>query len=509
MSVTAKNKAVEYALNKPYESAANWLYTHLIAEFFAEYGKDLPSDLKRAMLSDIAAFYDMYETARPEDDMRAFCDVLKTLYRIYPEQTLKHMRAAYAVSLIYDVPPPPGWPDCKMPSNPAAVSQPQELFWHFVENPSVFVFSLDALSVGELVWTMGVAGPLSELKGLLKPNTLPSVLEKAKQAVKTDNSRLKNKKFLPWDESERDFTPENIKKYGASDNEKMYYAWRFANANGIPCLYFCEEAGGILEIWFAYMSKPGAWKYDIERSPGAKKLFGRPLNPQTWKPADMYDMAMLGRRCCLAADGVVSNTFLRCSQILYNGGSYSDAAVLAEKSKKANPDNWRAYLAYIYAKARAGSGPDELDALWKDACGSFRKYPDVEVGLLKLYRDNLILRKKYSEADRLFFTEMRGILRVDPGFALEVYARELNGLFSRLEDKTEIFPVYLDILRRCSPSKCLGKITVPLAAKFANAGDMRSALKTVSMYENTNGSNDTTEKLRQRYSPGGGSKELE
>ena len=71
--------------------------------------------------------------------------------------------------------------------------------------------------------------------------------------------------------------------------------------------------------------------------------------------------------------------------------------------------------------------------------------------------------------------------------------------------------MYLDVLRGCSsnPDACWNKITVPLASKFADNGDMRSALKTVSMYENVNGASVNSAKLREKYSPSRTLKELE
>ncbi len=507
----AKTKAFDFALNKAYDSAADWIYTYLAAQYFSEKGAEIPSDLKKAMLENLPAFADMYEMVRPEDYLEGFTETLRTLYKVYPKQTLKYLRAAYAVSLIYDVTPLVGWPDCKMPSNPVPLSQAQEVFGYFMEEPESFAYSFDKLSVGELIWLMGVAGPLSELRELKSPNLSPAVVEKFKQIIKTDNSRIDKKKFLAWD-SEREFTVANLKEYGASPAEKMYYTWRVANANGIPCIYFCAELSGSLEVWFAYMSKEGVWKFDVGRTPVAKKLYSRPINPQTWKSLEMWDMAKIVNRRNLSKEFMYSNVFLRCAQTLYEDSSYKKAAFLADLAKKANPYNSDAYLIYIYARARGGAEPAELEGLWKNSYPPFKRFPELYIKMLKVYRNTLIARKRAAEADALFIAEMRSIMRNDSALALEVYGEEIMGIFDRLNNKNDIFPLYIEILRACilNRSNCFNKLTSPIAENFFEMGDKRSALKVLDIFDKLyGGATNYTEDLREKYSSKKKSKELE
>lgn len=181
-----------------------------------------------------------------------------------------------------------------------------------MEEPQTFILPFDRMTVGELVFVFGIAGPMDELRGLKNEKITPFIIEKLTQSIKTDTKRLKGRQELPWDDAEGPYTPENIRKRGGLDADKVYYAWRVANANGIPCLYFSERTGGKVYSWLWYMSRPGIWKTDIARDPAAKSLYGRPLNPQTWKNVELSDLLLCSKRHLVTPNGAISMAFLGC-----------------------------------------------------------------------------------------------------------------------------------------------------------------------------------------------------
>ena len=105
---------------------------------------------------------------------------------MYPDNFKKYLRSAYAVALIYDVPPQVGWPICNTPSDPVPLQQPEEVFNIFIEDPTTFVFPMDKLTIGELIWIFGVAGPLDELRALKNKNIEPFAIEKLTTSIKDD-----------------------------------------------------------------------------------------------------------------------------------------------------------------------------------------------------------------------------------------------------------------------------------------------------------------------------------
>lgn len=479
-----KTKALDLAAKQLYDECSSWLYIYCAADLFSKEGKDLNLDIKRTMLLDVPALCDLFEQIKPEDDMAGFCKVLTQIYAVYPDNFKKYLRSAYAVALIYDIPPSVGWPICNTPSDPVPLHQPEEVFNIFIGDPSTFVFPMDKLTIGELIWIFGVAGPLDELRALKNKNIEPFAIEKFTTSIKDDRKRMDRNRYTDWNTNERDFTPQNIMKFGGSPFEKVYCAWRIANANGIPCLFFTEKVGATTYAWLAYMSRPSVWRFDIARAKEAKHSFGRPIDPQTWKTSKNFDIQMLIRRHILTNAGVLSRTFLRVSRMLYDNGKYANAATFATKAVKENPENWEAYIAFINARARFGAQSSELDAFWKKSYEAFRRYPDMCIQMLNFYRENLIALRKSKEADRIFVAEMRGVMKDNAGLGIEIYSEQIIDIFNRSTDKTEVFPYYQDILRNAVPcqNECFKKIVTPLAKLFQAEGDYRSAQKVASMF---------------------------
>ena len=342
--------------------------------------------------------------------------------------------------------------------------------------------------MGELIWVMGVGGPMDELKGLRNPNIAPYSVEKLVSSIKNDMSRVSRGKFEPWPDGVP-YTPENIKKRGGAPIDKAYCAWRTANANGIPCVYFsCKSKTDTKDVgtaWLAYMARAGVWKYDIGKDHSAPlSVFDRPVNPQTWKPIQMFDLQMLERRHMAYRQGIYSLVFLRISEILYKSGDYDGSAYFANKAKKANPENWKAYVQYIMARARFGASTPELYSHWRKAYEAFRKYPEKCVDIIGMYRAALA-RRNPKEGVRIFIAEMRNIVKSDPALAIHIFGGELKKDFAALDSKSDIFPLYSEVMRAAAPQPDVAyeKIAEPLIGLFAEQLDDAGAKKAFAIFE--------------------------
>ncbi len=484
----AKAKMFVFVEKENYEEAASWYYVHRAARLFAEDGESLNGAIKKTMLLDIPALCDLFEQIKKEDNIGGFCKTLSKLYTVYPDNFKKYIRSAYAVSLIYDVPLAVGWPLCNTPSDPVAISQPEEVFNLFLGGNTKPYFPMEQLTVGELIWVFGVAGPLEELRSL-KDNITPDGITRLTTSIKDDPKRIdtkskKVKRYLNWDTDERPFNVQNIMEYGGSPFEKVYCAWRVANANGIPCLFFSEKLGTQGEAWLACMTKIGDWKFDVARSKEAESLFGRPLDPQTWETSTDFDIKMLAKRYIASEKGVLSKFSLRLSKMLYENDKYSKSRKFAQKAIEENPENWEAYVVNISASARAGTEQAELNTLWGKAYEAFKHYPDTRIKILNLYRKNLIQMRKTEEANNLFMSEMRAIMKEDSGLGIEIFSKEMTDMYKQAKDKTSIFHPYQNILRNSAKNQkeCYLKIVKPLTNMFKNSGDLRSAQKVIKMF---------------------------
>ncbi len=479
-----KAKVLELAQKELHNDATSCLYVYLAADLFAKDGASLPPAIKKAMLSDIPALCDLFESIKKEDFMQGFCNTLSRIYMIYPDNVKKYLRGAYAVSLIYDIQPLVGWPMCNTPSDPVALSQPEEVFNIFASDPNSLAFPIDKLTIGELIWVFGVAGPLDELRSLKNDKITPTSIEKLTTSIKDDRKRFERKSYIEWNTDERDFTPQNIMKYGGTPFEKVYCAWRVANANGIPCLFFSEKVGRNTEAWLTYMSKVGVWKSNVARSRDTKLLYARPIDPQTWKLSREFDIEMLARRHITTENGVMSRYFLRLSRMMYEAGKYAIAAESAQKAIKDNPENWEAYIAFIYARARGGATQAELDTFWKKSYEAFRRYPDMCIRMLNFYCSNLVMLRRSKEAEKLFASEMRAVMRSNVGLGIEIYSEKIKEIYDNAKDKSEVFKPYQDILKMVSsnPMECMKRIVKPLADMFKNSEDYASAQKVVDIF---------------------------
>ena len=97
----SRKTAEEFFKRQLYDESASWIYTALAADMFAEYGAEMPFELKSAILEDLPSFFDFYETMTPSDKPAGACRMLASIHSLYPVQFKKYRRAAYALALIY------------------------------------------------------------------------------------------------------------------------------------------------------------------------------------------------------------------------------------------------------------------------------------------------------------------------------------------------------------------------------------------------------------------------
>lgn len=489
----SKKKADEFLKKQFLENTASWLYTYYAADLFAKHGASMPFELKAEILRDLPTFFDFYETISPKDKLNGACNALAEIYKAYPAQFKKYKRAAYALSLIYDEAPPPEWPECNVPSNPVKMGGPLEIFLFFAERSDKLIYPIDKLTVGELIWLEGVGGPMDELRSLSQPAITPFYIERLALVGKLDNSRKTTYGYAPWP-VEVPYTPANIKKHGGAPIDRVYYAWRVANANGIPCIYFSyresADSRDVGTAWLAYMSRVGLWKFDVAREKQAMAFFDRPLSPQTWEPITLFDISMLERRANVVKNGMYSNLYVRLSEHLFDAGNFTASTFFANQAKKANPENWKAHYQYIKVRARAGAPNSELDANWKKAYETFRKYPEKCLEVLGMYK-SILMRRGSHEGLKLYMSEMRHVMRTDSALAMHLFAKEIEKDFGELRDKTEILPMYTEIVRMTAayPDLTYKLIVKPLMDLFAENLDETHMKKTFAIFTSITRSN--------------------
>lgn len=496
LAQSLKQKALEEAKADKFDDAAGNLYAGALAEMFAKEAADMPKELKRILLENVPAFFDFRETLAETDSVGEALSVLTKIYTNQPAQTKKYLRAAMALSLVYDTALPSDWPNCGVADEPAQIANAQEVFLFFATRGGKLAFDMSKMTVGELVFMTAVAGPVSELELVAEDNFSPTKIENAVNAVRLDARGGKKK----WEENS--FTLENLKKLGGTQHERVYYAWRVANANGVPCLFFHAKSKSATHTWLAYMTESGSWKTGVFRDRAAKSDFGAPLNPQTWKPVSEFDMRRLQKRETVSKDSAESIVSARLANAFLEAGDFKNARAFAQKAVDADSENWRAYPVLISASARSGASSSEIDALYMQSVQAFEKYPLQAVKMLNHYRANLIARKRAKEADAMFMAAVKPVFRARPAEALIMFDGVFLDMVSRQKNESAVFSLFNSVLRNSSkaPEQFAEYIAIPLAKHFWDKGESKSALKVLKLAEHAvRSSKKTHEKLAEMH----------
>ena len=501
----AKDTALSMASNGDITNATNWLYTSYALEMLGKEGVELPIELKRDILDNIPVFFDFYETISKRDSLSNALNVLKEIYLHQPAVTKKYLRAAMAVSLIYDAPLPPDWPECNVPEEPTQIQVPQELFLFFSQRANKLPFDMSKLTMRELIYMFGIAGPLSELEKVVEDDFAPYSIPQRAEHIKTDTKRERGSHSKKWDTEKEPFTLENIKKLGATTFEKTFYVYRVANANGVPCLYYCGTDKGRYYSWLAYMNKAGEWVSNVYRDPLSKNVFGAPLNPQTWRLVSDFDFYRLPMREIInekISNGIILTRF---AKEFYDADKFELAKKFAKDAIASDAENSNAHAILIPASARSGATTEEIDNLYKNSISAFSKYPEKYFEMINLYRENLILRKKQKEADDLFNSAIKPLSRRAPTTAIIIYGDVIIDMYNRAESPSKVLSQFSQLTRLGSkdPSKFYTYIAKPTIEYFWNKKDSKNAFKALNITERAVRSNkyilDELKRIKENY----------
>ncbi len=482
LSESAKKKAFEFMAGGKIDDATNWLYTHFAAEMFSKAWAEVPRELKGALLSDMPAFFDFYETISEGDSMTNAATILSDIYRNQPVKCKEFLRSALALSLIYDNPIPAGWPTCNMPDEPTQVSQSQEIFLYYSLRAGKMGVDFKKMTIRELIFVLGIAGPLTELEGVFEEGFAPAKISSVYSSIKIDTKRARRGRSLKWDTEKTPFTLGNIKNLGGTEAERVYYTWRVANANGVPCLYFSEVIRGETYAWLAYLKANGQWETNVFRNPLTKGAYGYPLNPQNWKPVSFFDLKRRNIREKQVYDSIVLARF---AKAYFDDGKYASSRDYAKKAIESDAENSLAYSILVPSLARCGAEADKIEVAYKDSVSAFSKYPEMSTKMLNLYRSNLIARGKSKDADKIFAEAMKPIFKNCAGLAVTLYGDVLLDMYSRCQKPAEVMNIYKNVLRFASkvPVECFDYIVEPTANYFWEKNDRKSAFAVLRSFE--------------------------
>lgn len=480
---TSKAKIIETAKGDSVEVAASWLYTYFAAEFISTYAADIPFKNKIQILKNLTTFMDFYESILPDDKLVNVGENFFELCKNCPKEVERNLGLSFAISLVYDTPPAGIIFDLGMPASPTYLEYPTEAMLYISSANSPY--DINKLAVCELVWIAATLGPLEELRSLRKDGASATYVERLQTLIRTDRNRLKKKdEILPWEKT-IDYTPANILKYGGLANDKVYYSYRYANANLIPVICYRSASRTNPVLWLSYMYKLGGWKHEIGKSPSNKRVVGVAYNPQTWKLLKAVELERLQRRGFIEGNGFESRALTHISKMAYDVGELKLSETCAKKALQYDSLNSEAYNAIINIRARLGASEEQINELWRRKLDAFRSYPRSYIDVISERRDILKVSLKYAAADHFFWSHLRSALRADYDYALEVYMADIYNKLAETPSKESVLPFYTDVCRaswvnmRTDP---LTAVVEPFVTELYQMGETVVADRAIAFY---------------------------
>ncbi len=363
-------------------------------------GGYLSPGLKIILLKDIAFSREFFGLLNPADNLVESFNILESLYREYPTHFKKYLRLAVALAVVYDVPPPPGWPhfqvpDYTLPRRLPGVSAAFE-YWKNLNEKRQSTHNLTLLTVEKLKFLIDTPAGFDDLRWAHQ-----NVKEKAADFAQVYSSvayrhdRIAQNRYV-WNGP--DYRLPTILKSGGICVDQAYFASQSGKARGIPTLIFRGAGMTGRHAWFGYLRPSGGWEFDAGRYGENRYVTGYAHDPQTWGDISDHDLAFL-------SEGFHHTHYYHQSVFHSNFAfeflTLSDieaARRSAEKALRYERRNQQAWEILVETTRRTSDDPKDVESVLRRAVRVFAKYPDLETYYLNRVNESLVARGESSRA---------------------------------------------------------------------------------------------------------------
>jgi hypothetical protein len=336
------------------------------------------------------------------------CDLLTNSFSIlnelqvrYPEKFPTYARLALAIALVYDVPPPPGWPHGQVSASqlPRMLPDPAAAFafWVHADESGQTLQPLSRLPASELKFVVDAVAPPAELDWAQHHISTPiSGLATLYVMVRYRVDRVQQGQYA-WPENHYDLP--TILAKGGICVDQAYFASEVGKAKGVPTLFFSGAGNDGWHAWFGYLDQNGRWQLDVGRYADQQFVTGVAIDPQTWGPISDHELKFISegfrlrpswRQACVNAD----------FSILYlTTGQNAAAARAARAAVNYEPRHLVAWDMLLTAQKRLGASATDIEVTLREARLAFKNYPDVEAVFVRLIADSMRARGETSAAD--------------------------------------------------------------------------------------------------------------
>ncbi len=425
---------------------------------------------------------EFFLTLNPADNPMNVLSILQQLYAADPARFAAYQNLAIALAVVYDVPPPPGWPHGQVSAQalPRQMMNPLEAFnyWTKADRENRTLHKLKWLGAGELKFVVDTGALSNEMDWAQQNITQPLAdFAKVYDLVRYRKDRLQASQFM-WPKAS--YQLPLILQDGGICVDQAYFASMAGKARGIPTLLFRGAGLDGRHAWFGYLDAQQRWQLDCGRYAEQKYVVGLAFDPQTWGNINDHELLFLSERFRALPTYKLSVTHALFAAEYLRSGRPDLALKAAREAVNRERRNLAAWQ--VLLQAQQALAPGDLRAregLLHEAVQAFQKYPDLEKEFSRLLVATLRARGETSvagvEEQRLARKYQTG--RVDIGIeqAAEVMERSMHQ--DDLVTQLKVFDRELSTARPDAAIDFHDKVVVPFVRHLQQIGQVPAALQ--------------------------------
>jgi hypothetical protein len=362
-----------------------------------------PADLQAYAMGSRDFSDQFFTLISPVDQPSMVLSILAGLWLRNPSDFRDYANLAIAIAVVYDVPPPPGWPHRQVSPQalPRRLLPPVDAFTFFVrsDQSGATLQHLRQLPASELKFVVDTGATFDEMVWAQKAVRTPlAQLAKLYDVVRYRRDRVTGGAMM-WPQPT--YRLPDILQAGGICVDQAYFAAMVGKAKGVPTLLFRGEGLDGRHAWFGFLDGNGRWQLDCGRYAEQKFVSGLAFDPQTWTNISDHELAFLSEGFRRLPLYQTSRLHAQFAEVCFRAGDFAGAAQAARNAVNVEPRNLDAWQLVLAAQQRLHASAPQIEGLLQEAARAFQRYPDVEAEFRTLYIASLRARGETSLADQL------------------------------------------------------------------------------------------------------------
>jgi len=360
-----------------------------------------PRELQLFALESVAFSEEFFATLQPLDNPAEVLAILRRLYAANPAVFSDYQNLAIAIAVVYDVPPPPGWPHGQVSPTalPRSLPAPEVAFayWSGLDHGNQTLQHLRRLPAAELKFIVDEVAPFSDLDWARKtvPLGLPD-LAKAYDMIRYRKDRLESK-AAQWDQT--DYRLTTILGQGGICVDQAYFAAVTGKAKGIPTIIFLGQGLDGRHAWFGYLDGQQKWQLDCGRYAEQQLDVGIAYDPQTWGSITDFELRFMSDRFRALPAYKISLMHAEFAAEYLKDGNTAAAMKAAREAVNRERRNLIGWSVLLRTQQAISRDPRVVEGVLREAILAFQKYPDLNLLFTRQLAASMRARGETSAAD--------------------------------------------------------------------------------------------------------------